>query len=146
MEAPLLHPYIVQKGETLFSIGKAYGVSQAEKPENLDIYQGLKSDFQALKIPALIIKEADLKRALPRMRILSTILCERARPSRPLPASTKFRWVFYQKQRCWRMACTSRKLWLFPKGGSGSRCCKDTEASCSTGRYCRCDFGKLYTA
>ena len=53
--------HIVQKGETLFSIGKAYGVSQADiASENPDIYQGLKSD-QALKIPALIIKEADLK-------------------------------------------------------------------------------------
>ncbi len=53
--------HIVQKGETLFSISKAYGVSQADiASENPDIYQGLKSD-QALKIPALIIKEADLK-------------------------------------------------------------------------------------
>ena len=53
--------HIVQKGETLFSISKAYGVSQADiAAENPDIYQGLKSD-QALKIPALLIKAEDLK-------------------------------------------------------------------------------------
>ncbi len=53
--------HIVQKGETLFSISKAYGVSQADiASENPDIYQGLKSD-QALKIPAMLILEADLK-------------------------------------------------------------------------------------
>lgn len=53
--------HIVQKGETLFSISKAYGVSQADiATENPDIYQGLKSD-QALKIPALLIKAEDLK-------------------------------------------------------------------------------------
>ncbi len=53
--------HVVQKGETLFSISKAYGVSQADiSTENPDIYQGLKVD-QALKIPALLIKAEDLK-------------------------------------------------------------------------------------
>jgi len=53
--------HIVQKGETLFSISKAYGVSQADvAAENPDIYLGLKID-QALKIPALLIKADDLK-------------------------------------------------------------------------------------
>lgn len=53
--------HIVQKGETLFSISKAYGVSQADiAAENPDIFQGLKVD-QALKIPASIIRESDLK-------------------------------------------------------------------------------------
>ncbi|HUX53627.1 MAG TPA: LysM peptidoglycan-binding domain-containing protein [Williamwhitmania sp.] len=53
--------HIVQKGETLFSISKAYGVSQADiAAENPDIFQGLKVD-QALKIPASIIRESDLR-------------------------------------------------------------------------------------
>lgn len=53
--------HIVQKGETLYSISKAYGVSQADiAAENPDIYQGLKVD-QALKIPAAIIRESDLR-------------------------------------------------------------------------------------
>ena len=53
--------HIVQKGETLYSISKAYGVSQADiAAENPDIFQGLKVD-QALKIPAAIIRESDLR-------------------------------------------------------------------------------------
>jgi LysM repeat protein/ABC-type branched-subunit amino acid transport system substrate-binding protein len=44
--------HIVRKGESLYSISKAYGVSQMEiAMENADIYLGIKVD-QALKIPA----------------------------------------------------------------------------------------------
>lgn len=44
--------HIVQKGESLYSISKAYGVSQMEiAMENADIYLGIKVDM-ALKIPA----------------------------------------------------------------------------------------------
>jgi LysM repeat protein/ABC-type branched-subunit amino acid transport system substrate-binding protein len=44
--------HIVQKGESLYSISKAYGVSQMEiAMENADIYLGIKADM-ALKIPS----------------------------------------------------------------------------------------------
>lgn len=44
--------HIVKKGESLYSISKAYGVSQMEiATENSDIYLGIKVDM-ALKIPA----------------------------------------------------------------------------------------------
>lgn len=50
--------HIVQKGETLYSISKAYNVSQIEiAMENPDIYLGLQVD-QALKIP---IKDQEIR-------------------------------------------------------------------------------------
>lgn len=50
--------HIVRSGETLFSISKAYGVSQIEiAMENPDIYLGLQVD-QALKIP---VKKQDVE-------------------------------------------------------------------------------------
>ena len=46
--------HIVQQGETLYSISKAYGVSQSDIAiNNPDIYAGLKVG-QALKIPAKV--------------------------------------------------------------------------------------------
>jgi len=50
----LTYVHIVQPGETLYSISKAYGVSQSDIAiSNPDIYAGLKVG-QALKIPASV--------------------------------------------------------------------------------------------
>lgn len=52
IEGKTYYIHIVQKGESLYSISKAYGVSQIEiATENPDIYLGLQVE-QALKIPA----------------------------------------------------------------------------------------------
>lgn len=52
IEGKYFYIHIVQKGESLYSISKAYGVSQMEiAMENADIYMGIKADM-ALKIPA----------------------------------------------------------------------------------------------
>ena len=52
IEGKYFYIHIVQKGESLYSISKAYGVSQMEiAMENADIYLGIKVDM-ALKIPA----------------------------------------------------------------------------------------------
>jgi LysM repeat protein len=58
IEGKLYYIHIVRKGETLYSISKAYGVSQIDiAMENPDIYMGLQVD-QALKIP---VKTEDVK-------------------------------------------------------------------------------------
>ncbi len=52
IEGKYYYIHIIQKGESLYSISKVYGVSQMEiAMENPDIYLGIKVD-QALKIPA----------------------------------------------------------------------------------------------
>lgn len=52
IEGKYFYIHIVQKGESLYAISKAYGVSQMEiAMENADIYMGIKPDM-ALKIPA----------------------------------------------------------------------------------------------
>ncbi len=59
IEGKYYYIHIVQKGESLYAISKAYGVSQMEiAMENADIYMGIKPDM-ALKIPAKDIKPED---------------------------------------------------------------------------------------
>jgi len=57
IEGKTFYIHIVRKGESLYSISKAYGVSQMEiAMENPDIYLGIQVD-QALKIPAKDLPE-----------------------------------------------------------------------------------------
>jgi len=57
IEGKTFYIHIVHKGESLYSIAKAYGVSQMEiAMENPDIYLGIQVD-QALKIPAKDLPE-----------------------------------------------------------------------------------------
>ena len=59
IEGKYFYIHIVQKGESLYAISKAYGVSQMEiAMENADIYMGIKPDM-ALKIPAKDITPQD---------------------------------------------------------------------------------------
>jgi LysM repeat protein/ABC-type branched-subunit amino acid transport system substrate-binding protein len=57
IEGKYFYVHIVRKGESLYAISKAYGVSQMEiAMENPDIYLGIQVD-QALKIPAKDIQQ-----------------------------------------------------------------------------------------
>lgn len=62
IEGKYYYIHIVQKGETLYSISKAYNVNQIEiASENPDIYLGLKED-QAIKIPVKPIHSTEAEK------------------------------------------------------------------------------------